>query len=330
MPCGGKNPVSYTHLQPFGLAQRRLFHIVPDIYIRNAQFAELARDDGVFARHAVEQDLQCPIFDRSVTPLALTEPGEYYIHCIEKILEIEKDMQKYFARYARADSVNIGCGSYCYTYVLPEIIKQFNELHRDVKVNITEANYPDEVRQVKDGDFDIMLAAGSSNDDSLTELPYMEEHIVLAVPASMPINARYSYMALPWDAVRDGSFLSDKYPALSLKGFSKETFIFLKKGNDMYSRGMQMCRNAGFEPHVAMYVDQVMTSYYLACEGRGIAFMRTPYFQYAEGSGRVKLYKIDDPLTNRFITFTYNEQRNFTRGAALFIEFIKQHVEQNK
>ena len=44
------------HHQPFGLAQRRLFHIVPDIYIRNAQFAELARDDGVFARHAVEQD----------------------------------------------------------------------------------------------------------------------------------------------------------------------------------------------------------------------------------------------------------------------------------
>ena len=41
--------------QPFGLAQRGFFHVVADIYIGDAQFAEFARDDGVFARHAVEQ-----------------------------------------------------------------------------------------------------------------------------------------------------------------------------------------------------------------------------------------------------------------------------------
>ena len=237
-------------------------------------------------------------------------------------------MQRYFSRYAQSDSVNIGCGSYCYTYVLPEIIKQFHEEHKEIRVNVTEANYPDEVRQVKDGDFDIMLAAGSSNDEALTELPYIKEHIILAVPASLPINARYSYMALPLDAVRDGSFLSEKYPALNIRGFAKEAFIFLKEGNDMYSRGMQICQNAGFEPQEIMYVDQVMTSYYLACEGRGIAFMRTPYFQYGEGSNRVKLYKIDDPLTERYITFTYNEKKNFTHGAALFIEFVKHHVKK--
>ncbi len=41
--------------QPLGLAQRRLLHVVTYIYIRNAQLAELARDDRVLARDAVEQ-----------------------------------------------------------------------------------------------------------------------------------------------------------------------------------------------------------------------------------------------------------------------------------
>ena len=41
--------------QPFGFAQRRFFHVVAYIYIGYAQFAEFARDDGVFARDAVQQ-----------------------------------------------------------------------------------------------------------------------------------------------------------------------------------------------------------------------------------------------------------------------------------
>ena len=42
--------------EPFGFAQRRLLDVIADVYIGYVQFAEFARDDGVLARHAVEQD----------------------------------------------------------------------------------------------------------------------------------------------------------------------------------------------------------------------------------------------------------------------------------
>ena len=38
----------------------------------------------------VEQELGLPLFNRSTSPVSLTEAGEYYIKSAEKIMEIER------------------------------------------------------------------------------------------------------------------------------------------------------------------------------------------------------------------------------------------------
>ena len=44
----------------------------------------------------LEDSLGTQIFDRSTKPISLTEAGEYYISCIEQIMNIEKGMNQYF------------------------------------------------------------------------------------------------------------------------------------------------------------------------------------------------------------------------------------------
>lgn len=48
-----------------------------------------------------EQEFGISIFNRSTTPISLTESGKYYIAQIEKILQIEHEMQEYFFSFGQ-------------------------------------------------------------------------------------------------------------------------------------------------------------------------------------------------------------------------------------
>ncbi len=43
----------------------------------------------------IENRIGSPIFDRSTKPLQLTEVGEHYIQAIEKIMDIENNLENY-------------------------------------------------------------------------------------------------------------------------------------------------------------------------------------------------------------------------------------------
>lgn len=69
----------------------------------------------------VEQELDVRLFDRSTTPISLTEAGAYYIQRVEEIRRIEQDMIQHFQelRNAQHSVLHIGSSMFFCTYVLP-------------------------------------------------------------------------------------------------------------------------------------------------------------------------------------------------------------------
>ena len=83
-------------------------------------------------------------------------------------------------------------------------------------------------------------------------------------------------------------------PAVSIGKFANEPFLFLQQENDIYVRGMQICKNAGFTPNVRLYLNQMVSSYYLACDGYGIAFIRSIIPKYVAYSDQILFYRLTD------------------------------------
>ncbi len=54
----------------------------------------------------IENRIGSPIFDRSTKPLQLTEVGEHYIQAIEKIMDIENNLKKFYSRFRRFKNRN--------------------------------------------------------------------------------------------------------------------------------------------------------------------------------------------------------------------------------
>lgn len=274
----------------------------------------------------VEEKIGLPIFDRSGNPIQLTPAGEYYIESIERIMEIEKEMAAHFACLLgnNREIINIGSASFFCAYVLPTIIEQFRLEYPGYLVNLLEANADDLVKCLRTGSVDIILDVEKLDSNTFRSVVWAEEQIILAVPASYEVNSRLEQFRLTFEEVGSGQYLDPKYPRISLKEFEGETFLLLKQGNDMYERSMKMFKKAGFTPQEAMYLDQLLTAYYIACSGKGIAFVRAGVTNYLESTNKLCFYKIDDENSIRNIMLYYKKAQPLSKIGKDFIQFLQE------
>lgn len=112
-----------------------------------------------------------------------------------------------------------------------------------------------------------------------------------------------------------------KRPPVPLRAFQNESFLMLKSGHDIHTRSVTLCRNAGFNPKVSMYLAQMMTAYYLVCEGQGITFLRSTIPEYVTPTDSVVFYQLEDPAALRTIYLSYLSQGTSTLGRKL-IDYV--------
>ena len=272
----------------------------------------------------VEEDIQLPLFDRSSNPIQLTPAGEYYIESIEKIMRIENEMAVHFNSLLdnNQGTVNVGSASFFCAHILPTMMQEFKVQYPGYKVNLLEANADDLVKCLRSGIVDIVLDVEKPDASVFDSIVWAEEQIVLAVPAAYEVNNRLEKYRLTFEDIGSGRYLEPRYPKVNMKQFENEMFLLLKKGNDMYHRGLKMCRRAGFTPKVAMQLDQLLTAYYIACSGKGITFVRTGVTHHLEATNKVFFYKIDDENSVRKIMLHYKKSQPLSKAGTDFIEFL--------
>lgn len=272
----------------------------------------------------VEEEIGLPIFDRSSNPVQLTPAGEYYIESIEKIMKIENEMRTHFNSFMgnKRGSIHVGGASFFCAYILPTIVQEFKMEYPDYTVNLLEANADDLIKCLRSGIVDIIFDVEKREPKVFDSLVWAEEQIVLAVPTAYEVNNKLEKYRLTFEDVGSGQYLNQKYPKVSLKEFENEHFLLLKKGNDLYQRGLKMCRKAGFTPKVSMYLDQLLTAYHIACNGKGITFVRAGVTHYLEATNKLFFYKIDDENSVRNIMLYHKKSHPLPQVGMDFITFL--------
>ena len=98
----------------------------------------------------------------------------------------------------------------------------------------------------------------------------------------------------------------------------------LKKGNDMFTRTMQLCENAGFQPRVKIYPDQLLTAYNMARAGLGITIVTDNLLRAERGASKCVFYKLSGDNTRRKLAMGYKKKRYPSRAMEAFVQCAKQ------
>ncbi len=276
----------------------------------------------------VETSYGITIFDRTTTPISLTPEGEYYIRTVEKILKLEDDMRQHLRECSDGFVGNIcfGGASFFCTVILSGLIKQFSKEYPNIRVDWLEMRNDELISQILQRKIDFAPEVDRLEAVGIDSLKFGVEELVLAVPSAFSVNEqlRGSYYR-PGSGESSSHCIYDLTP-VSAALFRDVPFVFLREGNDSYSRGLDICRNAGFKPNIAMLVDSSMTCYRLAAAGNGAAFIRSTVLS-VEPSSKLCYYRIDDPLSIRDIMLYFRADGRSPAEDTL-LSFIKDRIGQ--
>lgn len=270
----------------------------------------------------IEEKLSAPIFDRSTTPVSLTEIGMQYINTALEIKKCEED----FANYLN-DSFNLlkgeiklGGTHLFSSYVIPKMISSFNEKNPHTEFKIAEHHSRTLIALLLEGSLDLIIDNAEISDENIIAFPYSSEMILLAVPASLAINSNLKNQQLSFDDIKENKHKKGDCPTVSLGRFKNEPFIFLKPENNTGKKAHLLCKKHNFTPNIVFELDQQVTSYNITASGMGISFVSDTLIKNINAPENVIYYKLTDEEISRDIHFFAKKNKYLTKACRKFIE----------
>lgn len=231
------------------------------------------------AIHSLESALRCPLFKhegRNLTPLesayVLEERAQKLIQDAAAAVELTRQAAGFSAARFRLGSL------YSLTVkTVPQLIMGLKVRRSELNIDLIMGSNNDLLYKLKNMEVDAILVALDENthDSDFEHFPIFTDDIFLAVPADSALS---------------------QHEEVDLSDLREATFITLTHGFATHRDGEQVFHQAGFEPQVAMQVNDIFTLLSMVSSGVGYALL--PGRIAAVYENRVRLI----PLQSRYRT----------------------------
>ena len=276
----------------------------------------------------IEEIIGEPLFDRSTTPLQLTEVGKVYIEAAEEITQIEQRVENYINDLAglKTGNLAVGASTLFAAYVVPSLITQFNQKFPDVHIQLIEGNTAELEEMLGSNALDFVIDNYHYDSILYNKELYCEENILLAVPKHFSVNEELKEYQLSYENIKSKKYLSRKYPAVPLGRFADLPFIMLTQGNDTRTRGDRLCRNVGFKPNIVLEFNQQSTVYMASSTQLGATFISDILVSQLPTFENLVYYKLDGEEAKRKVFFYYKTHKYKTRVMEEFIRMMHEQI----
>ena len=250
----------------------------------------------------IEEIIGEPLFDRSTTPLQLTEVGKVYIEAAEEITQIEQRVENYINDLAglKTGNLAVGASTLFAAYVVPSLITQFNQKFPDVHIQLIEGNTAELEEMLGSNALDFVIDNYHYDSILYNKELYCEENILLAVPKHFAVNEELGMYQLP--------------------------FIMLTQGNDTRTRGDRLCRNVGFKPNIVLEFNQQSTAYMASSTQLGATFISDILVSQLPTFENLVYYKLDGEEAKRKVFFYYKTHKYKTRVMEEFVRMMHEQI----
>ena len=276
----------------------------------------------------IEEIIGEPLFDRSTTPLQLTEVGKVYIEAAEEITQIEQRVENYINDLAglKTGNLAVGASTLFAAYVVPSLITQFNQKFPDVHIQLIEGNTAELEEMLGSNALDFVIDNYHYDSILYNKELYCEENILLAVPKHFAVNEELGMYQLSYKNIKNKNYLNQKYPAVPLGSFADLPFIMLTQGNDTRTRGDRLCRNVGFKPNIVLEFNQQSTAYMASSTQLGATFISDILVSQLPTFENLVYYKLDGEEAKRKVFFYYKTHKYKTRVMEEFVRMMHEQI----
>ena len=250
------------------------------------------------ALNRIEHDLGISLFNRSKSPLEITEAGKVYIHAAQQMILIDNNMRKELddIQDDTRGSLNLGLTSLaqrCYfTRVFPNIYKKYPNYKIHLKMGSVA-----QLQELIDSDIidaAIMVGIESNRYDYI---PLLNYSIVLVAPKTFQLNCQ------------DNRLFTESrssFPNVNFSALAKREFLLMTPGQQLFDIANNLFAHYHFTPNVILECSDMNTIHDLVSKGIGVSLLPDIIIPFVDSSN-VKYYQIANESLNRTLYLTFKK-----------------------
>lgn len=257
-----------------------------------------------------EERLGVILFDRSSSPLTLTDAGKEYVLWAKQVLSLYENMERRLQDFStdEVSSLKIGILPEFSSFILSSPLKLFRERNPNSFVQIVEQSNNDLEKSLEDSKLDFIIGLTHKDKYKYCSEPLYDEKIVLAItPDFSPQNK---------DAVE-----------VDLIEFKDAPFVMMEEGQFLYNVTHDLCKKSGFIPRAVVECYNLETALHMVEAGVGVSIVPDLMCKVV---GDLKYYNIKGRTPESQISIVYRRDRYLTKKARELIELIKEHISKEK
>ena len=260
----------------------------------------------------IESELGMQIFDRSKTPLQLTEAGRIYLEAAKQLQGIHQAILQKVDDLSelRTGQIRIGSSrtrSFC---MLSNAMVAFHQRYPNIQLSVVEGSTARLKERVLNGDVDFALLYEPLDVNLYQWVSLMDEPVFLAVP-------RKHRFALEF-----GGLQPIPYPRISFSQMEGEPFISLKPSRCMSSVYSDLCLRTGTCPKIIFEADSILGAVELCAKGMGATLVTEMVANHGIWKEQPFFFELEEPTECRHLVAAYGQGQSLSRAARVFLEFL--------
>jgi DNA-binding transcriptional LysR family regulator len=273
-------------------------------FSRAAQELRVAQPSISQQIQKLERELGVRLFDRTRRGVGLTEAGEAFLPRAERALEQLEEARLELEELSGLQRGHLSVGSppSIGTHLMPAAFAAFHQRHPGILTSFRQAGSLALVEMVRTGVLDLAVVMLPVERAQLASSPLMPDELVLAVPPDHPLR---------------------NAPSVSLSELAREPFVLFQEGYDLRELILSACKQAGFEPRVALDGGEMDSVPRFVAAGLGVTILPR---MVAEGLGEPPWVPIADPQLTRTIGIAWRRDRYQSAASRAFLALFKSVV----
>lgn len=273
----------------------------------------------------IERDIGKQLFDRSTSPLKVTDVGVEYIKHAKEIKAIKEEFKRYVSGKDEMQSgkVNIGCSQFFSCEFISNAIAEFCEKHPNVEVVVHEDALDELSQKTSSGELDMFISFEQDKYEVFNAVELFSEKLLLAVPEKFCKDNGLSDKCISKDDILSGN----KYPGpIDLKDMPAIPFIFLNTDTSMLKKARKLVSQKLVRVSSEIHVANLSTAYSLASDGVGATLVPESVVKYGNNIKTPCFFELDSELCNRTVSIFIKKNKYQSKAIAEFTEIIKEKI----
>lgn len=220
----------------------------------------------------IEENIGFVIFDRSKSPLALTQEGRILFDYIDKFQDLEKEMFKEInqAKSSNNSFIRIGSLTFMSQYIIPNIVPKLIEIYPNLELSLTKYDSTSFEDALLRDEIDLFITNRKITNKALRSVQVLNDKIYLMVSKSI--------------------YKNDKN---SLEDYSKETFFLLNREKNLRKSVEDIFKVRNFYPENIIITSTIMNSVSLVRANKGVTFIYESALKMINSTSYCDFIKID-------------------------------------